>query len=236
MVVVVTDGYENASHVWTSYTVNEQISNLQSTDRWTFVFLVPPNSKKEFVRQFGVPEQNVMEWEATQKGVEQYSQVTMRSMDTYFTDRTKGITSTKTFYTDLAGVRTTEIKAKLRDISNEIKLFDVNVVMKIRPFVEKNLGKTMLKGAAFYQLVKTEKKVQDYKQIIIRDKKTRSVYSGTEARNLLGLPHNGTVKIVPGNHGQYDIFVQSTSVNRKLPVGTQVIYWENAGQPFTTSY
>jgi hypothetical protein len=75
--------------------------------------------------------------------------------------------------------------------------------------------------------------VHDYKQIIIRDKKTGAVYSGAEARNLLGLPHNGNVKIIPGNHGAYDVFVQSTSVNRKLPVGTQVIYWSKVGQAFT---
>lgn len=28
-----------------------------------------------------------------------------------------------------------------------------------------------------------------------------------------------------GDQGQYDVFVQSTSVNRKLIAGTEVVYW-----------
>jgi hypothetical protein len=91
----------------------------------------------------------------------------------------------------------------------------------------------MKRGAAFYQLMKKEDEVQDYKQIVIRDKKSKVVYSGANARQMLGLPYNGTVKVVPGNHGTYDIFIQSTSVNRKLVKGTQVLYWDKVGQDYS---
>jgi hypothetical protein len=234
MVLVVTDGYENASTRFTGHRIAQMISNLQSTDRWTFAFLVPPGSKYNFARQFGIPEANIREWEQTERGVQEFAAVTNTSFDSYFQSRSLGVTSSKAFYTDLSGVKSSTIKAKLRDVSKEILTFTVNNRgAEIRPFVEKAIGGPMLKGAAFYQLMKTEKNVQDYKQIIIRDKKTGAVYSGAEARNLLGLPHNGNVKIIPGNHGAYDVFVQSTSVNRKLPVGTQVIYWSKVGQAFT---
>jgi len=60
---------------------------------------------------------------------------------------------------------------------------------------------SMKKGAAFYLLMKKEDEVQDHKQICIRNKKTGTVFSGVQARNMLGLPYHGTVKVVPGNHG-----------------------------------
>lgn len=233
MVLVVTDGAENASRRFTGHRIAQMISDLQRTDRWTFAFLVPPGTKYNFARQFGIPDANIREWEATERGVQEFAAVTNTSFDTYFTERSRGITSTKAFYTDLSGVKSSTVKAKLRDVSKEILTFTVNREAEIRPFVERAIGGPMLKGAAFYQLMKTEKNVQDYKQLIIREKKTGAVYSGTEARNLLGLPHNGNVKIIPGNHGAYDVFVQSTSVNRKLPIGTQVIYWSKVGQAFT---
>ena len=91
----------------------------------------------------------------------------------------------------------------------------------------------MKRGAAFYLLMKPENEVQDHKQIAIRDKKTGVIYSGVNARQMLGLPYHGTVKVVPGNHGGYDIFIQSTSVNRKLVKGTQVLYWDNVGQQYS---
>jgi hypothetical protein len=40
---------------------------------------------------------------------------------------------------------------------------------------------------------------------------------------MIGLPANADAKVEPGNHANYDIFVQSTSVNRKLPRGTKLI-------------
>jgi hypothetical protein len=90
----------------------------------------------------------------------------------------------------------------------------------------------MLKGAGFYQLTKTEPLVQDHKRILIRDKTTQAVYFGSAARQMLGLPAWGGVRLAPGDHGNFDIFIQSTSVNRKLAKGTSLIYWENVGKKY----
>lgn len=92
----------------------------------------------------------------------------------------------------------------------------------------------MLKGAAFYQLTKAEKNVQSWKYILIRRKGSGEVYAGREdVRRMLGLPVGVDVGVNPGNHGDYDIFVQSASVNRKLVRGTDVVYWPAVGRPFT---
>jgi hypothetical protein len=80
-------------------------------------------------------------------------------------------------------------------------------------------GAPFLKGAAFYQLTKTEARVQDGKLIVIRDKALGKVYSGDAARQLLNIPvrsPKGYVRLHPDATPQFDIFIQSTSINRKL--------------------
>ncbi len=78
-------------------------------------------------------------------------------------------------------------------------------------------------GSTFYQLTKPEE-VQDYKAFILRDNSGR-LYAGNEdARKLMGLPSGGTFKLNPGHDPRYTFFVQSTSFNRKLMPGTDVLH------------
>lgn len=236
VVMAITDGVDNASTKW-KRTLGRKIAQLQLTDRWTFIFRVPRpdyyhNYKQDLVNM-GIPAGNILEWEQTDRGVEVASAATNQAFEQFYAARSKGATSTKNFYTtDMSKVSKQTVKAKLVNITNEVQFLNVTSRdngEQIRAFVEKKRKKPMTRGASFYQLTKTESKIQDYKQIAIRDKKTQVVYSGAQARSMLGLPYNGTVKVVPGNHGAYDIFIQSTSVNRKLVEGTQVMYWENVG-------
>ena len=85
----------------------------------------------------------------------------------------------------------------------------------------------MLIGSAFYQLTKPER-VQGHKAICIREKHSGKVYSGDAARDLLGVPKGGEIKLYPGKVGNFDVFIQSTSVNRNLLPGTEVLYWPGA--------
>lgn len=231
LVMAITDGGDNSSQTSGRELANT-IANLQATDHWTFVFRVPLGYKSQLTK-LGIPEGNILEWEQTAHGVEVAARATETAYTSYFSGRSAGLTSTQNFYTtDLSNVSKATVKAKLVDISNDVVFFNVTEPVQIREFVERRTGRVMVKGAAFYQLTKKEDEVQDYKQLAIRDKKTGKVYSGVEARNILGLPHNGTVKVAPGNHGAYDIFIQSTSVNRKLVPGTQLLYWSKVGASF----
>ena len=90
----------------------------------------------------------------------------------------------------------------------------------------------MVKGGAFYQLVKTEPKVQDYKRIAIRSKTDGKVYAGDAARQMLALPTVGTVRLAPDELGDFEVFIQSTSVNRKVAAGTKLMYWKDVGEAF----
>lgn len=227
VVMTITDGEENSSQKWSGYEIGKKIKELQKTDRWTFVFRVPRGYKRN-LSQYGIPEGNILEWDQTDKGVQAATVATRSAFSSFYAARASGVTSTDKFYADLSKVSLTEVKQNLVDISGEVDVYVVganNDGVQIRDFVEAQ-GVTYTKGCAFYQLSKTET-VQGYKQIAIRDKKAGGVYSGFAARDLLGLPQSGDVKLAPGQHAQYEIFVQSTSVNRKLAKGTNLMVWTN---------
>jgi len=57
--------------------------------------------------------------------------------------------------------------------------------------------------------------------------KGKSEVYGPDARDLIGLPAGGTEKVIPGNHANYDIYIQSTSNNRRLVRGTKLIYFKD---------
>ena len=225
VVMTITDGQENSSVKWSGQTISKKIKELQATDRWTFVFRVPRGEKRSLM-QYGIPEGNILEWEQTTRGVEVASAATRSAFDGYYTARSKGMTSTDKFYADLSTVTLKEVKTALVDISKQVTVYeidDANDGAQIRDFVNEQ-GVTFVKGCAFYELKKTEE-VQGYKQIAIRDKTTGAVYSGFGARDLLGLPHTSDVKLAPGSHGNYEIYVQSTSINRKLTKGMGLMIW-----------
>jgi len=233
LVMVITDGEENASRTWNAYNLTERLRTLQATDRWTFTFRVPRGYGRSLER-LGVPGGNILEWEQSEKGFAEATLRTRSSIDTYYQGRSSGATKSLTFYTDLAAVTTKDLKVACKDVSSEVEEWKVGPSTElVREFCEKKSKKALLKGACFYELVKTEDKVQAHKQIAIRDRQTGAVFAGPAARQMLGLPNYGTVRVIPGDHSKYDVFIQSTSVNRKLPPYTRVLYWKNVGKPFT---
>ena len=233
LVFAITDGEENASRKYSAQKLAEKIRQLEATDRWTFVFRVPRGQSYSIARKLGISQGNIQEWDQTERGVEIAAKRDQEAFTQYFSARSAGVTSTRKFYTDLSNVTSKDVEVSLTDVSKEVMIWPVGPKdqgVEIRPFVEARLGgKPMLKGAGFYQLMKTEPTVQDHKKILIRDKTTQAVYFGQAARQMLGLPTYGDVRLAPGNHGNFDIFIQSTSVNRKLVAGTSLIYWENVG-------
>lgn len=222
---VVTDGVENQSRVYNSFKLKDLMRKVQSTDLWTLTFLVPPGHTNTLVRTFSIPDGNVMEWEQSVRGVSTYSAASQAGLKNYFTARASGATNLRTFYTDASNISLKDVKSNLEDITRDVTILNVRRDTSIRDFIE-STGRTFVKGCAFYELVPGKKKadkVQEYKQVMIVSKANGKVYSGDAARQMLGLPKHET-KIRPGDNGDFDLFVQSTSTNRKLPAGTRVIY------------
>ncbi|HMU39680.1 MAG TPA: VWA domain-containing protein [Pseudomonadota bacterium] len=104
------------------------------------------------------------------------------------------------------------------------QILDVDRDCSIRDFVTEN-GLAFKKGRGFYEFTKTET-IQGYKEVILSDRKSGDMFAGAAARELLGLPAEGegTARIKPTSLDKYRVFVQSTSVNRKLIGGTKFLY------------
>lgn len=225
LVNVVTDGEENASRKFNQKSLKKLMSDVQKTDLWTLTFLVPPGNSGTLVKTFNIPDGNVMEWESSSRGVTKYAAANQSGLKNYFVARAAGARNVKTFYTDASNVSLKDVKTNLDDITSQVDVLPVKKESVIKEFIEGS-GRTFTKGCAFYELVpgkKTADKVQGYKQLMIVSKTTGKVYAGDAARKILGLPDHET-SVRPGDNGDFDLFVQSTSLNRKLKPGTRVIY------------
>ena len=229
LVSITTDGEENRSTQYNAHSIKCLIENLQQTGRWTFVIRVPRGSKN-MVKNIGIPEGNIQEWETTSEGMKESTVKVQAAVDSYFTARSAGSRSSTTFYADATKVDT----SNLVDITKDVSLYVVgqdDMGIEIRDFILR-YRMEYLKGAAFYQLTKTEPRVQYGKLIAVRDRSTGKFYIGKDARKMIGLPTNKNARLHPGDHGNFDIFIQSSSVNRKLVAGTGVMYYAKIGVPF----
>jgi hypothetical protein len=102
------------------------------------------------------------------------------------------------------------------------QVLDVDEDTAIKEFVEEN-GLAFKKGRGFYEFMKTET-IQSYKEIILMERKSGDFFEGEKAREMLGLPIGENARIKPTSLEEYVVFVQSTSVNRKLVGGTRFLY------------
>lgn len=228
LVMVFTDGGENNSKAYGVDKVLDMMREKIQTDMWTFTFLVPKGNKTMFVNRYGVQEGNVQEWNvgAGAAGVQQSFQTASQGLNNYFSARTKGVRSMSSMYTNLSQVTSQDL-SKLADVTSGFKKKQVEKEIDIKTFCTYNFGEYVL-GNAFYELMKPEK-IQDHKKLAIEDKATGRIYGSDVVRQMLGLPAVGLVKVVPGNHANYRIYVQSTSVNRKLVRGTYLLYHKSVG-------
>ncbi|MGW2822477.1 vWA domain-containing protein [Streptomyces sp. NPDC001443] len=229
---VLTDGQENASHRCPGAparnprelvkAVAEMIATQE--DNWTLAVLVPDQMGKREAMQCGFPRDNIAVWDATStQGLEEAGQVIREATEKFMVGRTQGIRGSRTVFSMGAeAVNKDTIKAvglAAMDPSR-YQLIPVARDAAIRDWVVE-CGHTYRTGGAFYQLSKSEK-IQARKQIAVLEKKTDRVYSGPEARALLGLPDE-EVRVKPDHNDDFTIFVQSTSVNRKLVPNTRLL-------------
>ena len=234
VVSVVTDGHENNSVDPGVPATVKLIEEKTATDRWTFTFLVPNGNEDSFSRNFNIPRGNVQGWDVkTAKGTKEAFIVSSAAYGEFFKQKSsRGIgktMSSKSFYSDTANLTVREARSALSEITGQVTIIMPHMDCKIRDAIIGH-GFEWIKGAAFYALIKTEKKVQPYKMVILRVKTSGKFYSGQAARDMLGIGNaTGTVRLVPGDHGKFDVFIQSTSVNRKIAAGTEVVYWPRVG-------
>lgn len=218
---VITDGGENASVMCDRRDLKQMINDLD--DNWTVACMVPNNKGVHYAKQCGFPLGCIAQWDATSiRGLDEAAYEFQAALDNYMIGRSNGIRSTNTFYTDTSNLKVKDLKGRLRAIN--AKQYKVLKGTKdgeqIRDLVTRRT-RNYVKGSAYYELVKPEK-VQHYKQVLVQNKESDKLYGGDQARNIIGLG-GADARVRPGDHGKWRIFIQSTSVNRKIPRGTQVV-------------
>jgi len=236
LIVTVTDGQENASRAFrTKEPFVREVKRLQSTDLWTFAYLVPPGDSQEVQEQLGAHPGNIQEWKQTLEGIQRAGDLISGGLDDYYVSRAQGQRSTTTFFADLKHVDDVDLD-NLDDISGSFARWKVPNNTTIRDFVDnkimadsriaRQIGGAFQPGRGFYQLTKSEL-VQERKGFLIMDKKTGAIFGGEQARALAGIPLNQRVRVRPGDFADFELFVQSTSWNRKLIGGTVFLYETN---------
>ncbi len=103
------------------------------------------------------------------------------------------------------------------------QVLNVTNDMDIKAFADAN-GVPFVKGKFFYQFNKPEL-IQNGKEIILREKTTGHFYEGLGARKMLNLiEYDDSKKIKPTDFPEYDVFIQSTSANRKMTKDALALY------------
>lgn len=222
------------------YTLDELVVKLRGrldglAENWTVAALVPDVHSAHEAKRFGFPANNVAIWDASRaEGTQEVFSATIRTAtETFMVGRSKGVRGSKTLFAGGADQVNAQARkaAGLRVVpKSEYALYDVKVDgVQIRSFVETATNAGYRTGSAFYQLhtvlggTKTAEVVQPQKKIVVRNRKSGRVYAGAQARQLLGLPADAEVRVRPEDNPEYQIFVQSTSVNRKLVAGTKLL-------------
>lgn len=230
----ISEKYGNHSHLLTCFSDgennvnNNKVSLLKNKigklpDNWTISCSVPNANAAHEAKMFGFPANNIQIWDCnSEDGFEEASNKFSHATNHYLIGRSRGMTSTKSLFNlDASIIDNNKVKRNLNQLSpHEYELLSVNKESYIKDFIE-SWKLPFVKGANYYQITKPET-IQAYKNIIVQDKVNGKVYAGIHGREILGLP-NFDVKVNPLTWGQYNLFIQSSSSNRKLVRGTQLI-------------
>lgn len=220
---VITDGQENVS-TRTMYDLQQLLGNLR--DNETLACLVPSQSAKFTAEKYGFPRGNIQVWDASSaQGMREAGDTIRASTANYMGARAQGMTNTRTLFSmDPTVVNHKTVAANLKELTG----FRVEKVKQGQPAVIKEFIESLrpkvpfVQGANYFPLIKREK-ISDAKEIVIRHIVSGKIYGGPQARAMVGLPDTGEVSVSPQPNSEYEIFVQSTSLNRKLIPGHDLL-------------
>ncbi len=218
LLIVATDGKENASPQNVRAGFADWLRNLPP---YVTIGFIGPGSMVSRMVGFGFSRENCLTWDGDAKELEtSVSAGTQSAYSGYTQARSKGAARSTALFVDAAD-KSAEF-AKLPDLKAAFKQIVVDKEGEIAPFVRDH-GLPYVLGRAFYQLTKTER-IQPHKKVALRDKKSGRIVAGEQVKTILGVGSNGELRIKPGNLGNFDMFVSSTSMNRKLVRGTKLLY------------
>lgn len=221
LIYVLTDGEENTS-INRSNQLSDKINSLKNN--WTVAVLVPNQTGVHEAKKFGFPANNIQVWSTDKKGINEVGETMKSATNSFMQARATGVRGTKNLFNINTANLKSDIVTKKLDVLDP-KDYEILTVRKdgqaIKEFVE-SWKLPYVVGSSYYQLSKVEK-VQANKNVIVQNKISGKLYTGAKARELLGLPDH-EVKIAPSSFNNYNIYCQSTSINRKLVANTQLVY------------
>jgi hypothetical protein len=227
LTVVITDGKENHSRRFHAPQLRQAITGAAVNQ--TYSCFVPDQYGVFEAKSHGFPADNISVWDTTSReGVESMGEVLRDASDTFMEGRAQGIrgynakSGTSGGLFRMRDFTAAEVTSALVPLSlGSYVMLHVTEKTPIRKFVE-SCGITYAPsdGKAFYQLT-APVTVQDYKEVVIEH--NGQFYTGDSARQLLGLPETGSVKVRPEPKPGMTVFFQSTSVNRNLFGGTRLL-------------
>ena len=184
----------------------------------------PSRDREAFMTRLGAPKDSIAIWDASSaKGLAEAGSRIKQATESFMVGRAAGVRGTRSvFGTGIDVVNKRTVSKNLTPLkSGAFQVLDSNTTAQIRDFVTAATG-TYVRGNAYYQLRKRET-IQPSKNVIIVERSTGKAYTGDAVRPLLGLPDGEYVDVRPDHNPNYDIFVQSTSVNRKVTPSDKVL-------------
>lgn len=220
MLTMLSDGQNNDSG-HSSAELASRINGLPGN--WTTAAFAPDAHAVMKLKQCGFPAGNISTWDAVSaSGVEEVGRKMRDASQAFIQGRKVGVRGWNQAPGGLFHLRdftAAEVRTNLEPLAHgSYLLLDIPRTGEIREFV-RGVGMSYERGSAYYQFTKRETVQADKKIAVEQDGK---IYSGQQARQLLGLPDH-EVKVSPDHKQGCVIFVQSNSVNRKIMAGTRLL-------------
>jgi hypothetical protein len=197
---------------------------LNAAENWTIGFLVPDRNGVAYMERIGAKRGSIAVWDTTSaNGLVDAVSTIRTATDNFMTARASGVRGTRSvFSTGADAVNPQTVRSNLKPLDRKsYSILPVKYKGRIDEFVTGAVGHYST-GMGYYQLTKTEN-IQPQKRIIVVDKSNGQAYGGNEARHLIGLPDGEAVRVKPDRNPKYDIYVQSTSLNRNLMPNTKLL-------------
>jgi Mg-chelatase subunit ChlD len=98
LVVVISDGQENASRECTAGMLADEIQKLQATGKWTFTYMLSNVDPSQVQNTLGIPKGNIAQYNSDMKGTALAFSSMARSTSDYLGLRAVGVTGSDSFY------------------------------------------------------------------------------------------------------------------------------------------
>lgn len=98
LVIVVSDGHENASKRYTSAQLASMVKEAQDTGRWTFSYIGANQDLTQVSKDLGISMDNMLSFAPSAAGLDAMSVTNTRALDTYYAARSFGKTQVNNLY------------------------------------------------------------------------------------------------------------------------------------------